>query len=496
MSLIPRDYQIRAVAKSREELRKGRRAVLLVSPTGSGKTFIACMIIKRAVAKNGRVLFLAHREELIRQASDKLTEFGVTHGIIKAGYPETLRRPVQVASVQTFRARADRLPQGFDLIIHDEAHRAVSNEHQIPRRLNPKAIALGLTATPCRLDGRGLMQAFDSMVKVASVQELVDLGHLAPTRVFTGPKIQGLNALHKQAGDYKQDELEEIVNNQGMVSEVVREWHRLAYGRSTVVFGSSVAHSKVICAAFLEKGISAVHVDGQMERTKENDERRAAFSGFQSGKYTVICNYGICTEGWDAPFCSCGIGARPTLSLALYLQMVGRIMRIDEGKTDALWLDFGNLTATHGYVTDPHRWTLDGLDKTAEENIVTQYKCKVCGLVLKSNPRWCPGCGTDTKAKENELFESVSDSGYILIEVKGRGPALSSRKVNPMLLRYLSDLKTAYLRGYKPGWADHRYKARTGGNPTDEMRDRSRYKTEVEIDAETGRTRRVWQVAP
>jgi DNA repair protein RadD len=494
MSLLtPRYYQNNAVTATREALRQGHKAVLLVAPTGAGKTFIACMIIKLAVARGSRVLFLAHREELITQTSAKLTEFEVSHGIIKAGFGESPYASVQVASVQSFRARAERLLQGYDLIIHDEAHRAVSEEHQIPRRLNPNAIAIGLTATPCRLDGQGLKGAFDHLIEVASVQELVDQGHLVSSRVFKGPKIKGLEKVHKQAGDYKADELSALVNTHDNVKGIVREWMRIAWGRPTVCFGSSVEHSKALCAEFNVNGIIAVHVDGTLKRTKEFDERAAAFSAFNSRRAMVLCNCGICTEGWDAPFCSCGIGARPTLSLSLYLQMFGRILRTCQGKKDALWLDFGNTTDTHGFVTDPHHWTLDGLDKKSEEKQKTLYKCKKCGAQMKSRPRYCPSCGVDTQPAQMDLMGGI-DSGYTVIEIKPEEPRPKPKPQGQSLqdILFLKDLKTAKEKGYKPGWAFGRYSHRTGRKPSAELVAKSTCKIKTEYDPRAGKEIRVW----
>jgi len=479
-----RDYQIKAISATREQLQQGRRAILLVSPTGSGKTIIASEIIRLAAQKKTRVLFLAHREELITQCSNKLKAFGVAHGIIKAGFEASPYQLVQVASVQTFRARAEKLQQGYGLIIHDEAHRAVSEEHMIPRRLNPSAIGLGLTATPCRLDGKGLKGAFDSLVEVSTPQELIDQGHLVPYRTFKSQKIRGLEQLHIQAGDYKQDELAEVMNNKHMVASVIREWSRIAYGRPTVVFASSVTHSKALCEEFNRHGVRAVHVDGTLNR----EDRAAVFQAFDSRKAMVICNYGICTEGWDCPKASCGIGARPTLSLALYLQMVGRILRLDDNKKDALWLDFGNLTDRHGYITDPHSWTLEGLDAEKEKAPGNKYKCKACGAILKSRPRFCPSCGIDTQAQAS--FDS-EDEGYILIEARPEAPRpveyLSS--TDKLFIRFLS---TAKQKQYKPGWANKQYQIRTGKYPDDTLLNKLPKSLKVKREVVDGKPTLVW----
>ena len=182
-----REYQTTAIDKIRNEFAKGKKKVLLVAPTGSGKTVIASSIIDQAVNKGKSCMFVAHRRELVMQCSRKLSDFDIFHGVLMANKSETEDARVQVASVQTFTARKDKTffnkPKA-DLIILDEAHRSVSNSFQELIKEYPESYIIGLTATPCRSDGRGLGNIYDELVEASSIKELINQGYLVPNRIL------------------------------------------------------------------------------------------------------------------------------------------------------------------------------------------------------------------------------------------------------------------------------------------------------------------------
>ena len=241
-----RPYQREAIGQFNGEVAAGRRRVLLVAPTASGKTVIAGAIIAEAAAEGRRILFLAHRRELIQQAGRKLYAGGVDHGIIQAGFSRRPGAPVQVASVQTLHARAIRsaamdLPPA-DMVVVDEAHHVRARTYQRLLLAFPEAIVLGLTATPCRGDGRGLGNVFDALIECPPVAELIAAGYLVPTKVYapTRPDLAGVKV---ERGDYVEKQLAERMDKPRLIGDVIGHWFKLGERRPTVVFATGVGHS-------------------------------------------------------------------------------------------------------------------------------------------------------------------------------------------------------------------------------------------------------------
>lgn len=330
-----RPYQTEVITEVDAAIEAGQRRVLLVAPTGSGKTVISSDIIKTTATRGRRVVFLAHRRELIRQASNKLHDAGIDHGIIQAGFPARPGERVQVASVQTLHARAIRstrmeLPPA-DLVVVDEAHHCTAQTYRAITDEYPDAIILGLTATPCRADGRGLGNTFSTLIECPSVAELIAAGYLVPTQVYapTRPDLKGVRV---ERGDYVESQLAERMDKQELTGDIVMHWHKLASNRRTVVFATSVAHSVNLRNEFRATGVMAEHLDGSTPR----EDRDAILARLASGEIDVVTNCQVLTEGWDCPAVSCLVLARPTKSIGLYLQMVGRVMRPAPGKSNAL----------------------------------------------------------------------------------------------------------------------------------------------------------------
>jgi superfamily II DNA or RNA helicase len=389
MSLALREYQVRALDACRAAIRSGKRRVLLVAPTGSGKTIIAAETIRSGIARGSRTLFLAHRRELLNQCHGRLLEFGVASSIIRADDPRLdPNQAVQVASVQTMARRLERFASdSFDLIIVDEAHHSRASTYaRILGHFHGVRAVLGLTATPIRADGRGLAESYDVLVEAAWMRELVQLGFLVPTRMYTAPDMD-LTGIHRRQGDYVLSELGERMNHEILVGNIVTEWQRLASDRRTVIFATTVAHSQSIAGRFVEAGIRAEHLDGGMNE----EERDASLKRVRSGATQIVVNCHLLTEGWDMPEIACCVLARPTKSLGLYLQMTGRALRPAPGKRDCIILDHANCFREHGGVGD-RQWTL-AADKPKAGGEAPKKICPGCGLIIALGIRECPECG-------------------------------------------------------------------------------------------------------
>jgi DNA repair protein RadD len=350
-----RDYQEHVVGVLPGELEKHRR-VVAVGPTGCGKTVVAAMLIEFMADK--RVLFVAHRRELINQAHATFARHGITAGVIMADddrvNPDAR---VQVASVQTLSARG--VKAGYDLIVIDEAHRALANGYQDIAKVMPGAMVLGLTATPCRTDGRGLGEFFDSMVAIAKPSDLYAAGHLAKPVTYVAPKEvadeveRATRGVRTRSGDYEPGGLGRAMNTRKLIGKIVEERQRLAPGVPTVLYAASVKHSRDIAAEFRAAGAKAAHLDGNTP----TDERDGILQGLSDGSIEVVCNYDVLVEGWDLRSLGCVILARPTQSVSRYLQMVGRVQRPWEGKAPIV-LDHAGNALRHGDPTKDRPWSL------------------------------------------------------------------------------------------------------------------------------------------
>jgi DNA repair protein RadD len=454
MKFEKRAYETRAVREIDERLDQHGK-VLAVGPTGCGKTVIASLLIKQR--KADRVLFLAHKYELVDQAHRRLADAGIRAGVWMAHdehihgtarIDKTAR--VQIASIQTAARRG--VPIDPDLIVIDEAHRAAADSYQSIVAKFPKAKLLGLTATPCRQDGRGLADSFADIYIIAKPSALYTSGHLAKPRTFAAPPavvadlVKQLKSVRTAAGDYNKAELEQVVDSQLLVGNVVSESIRLAPRVPKVVFAAGVKHSQRIAERFRRRGIKATHLDGNTPV----DERAAILGRLASGDLEVVSNVDVLSEGWDLPALGAVVIARPTKSLARFLQMCGRVQR-KYGNRIPLILDHGNNVLRHQVLPhDDIDWTLDNGsgDGGSGGGEPILYACPTCYTFVPTSERVCPECGTERPISERdrELKEKQAKLEEIRLahvaEIRSRIETIASRKNAPTgwVARVLSEM--------------------------------------------------------
>ena len=369
--------------------RSGAQAPLLVLSTGAGKTVVFAAITQAAAARGRRVLILVHRRELIHQASAKLTQAGVTHGIIAAGFQPS-DHPVQVASVQTLIRRIQHAAQP-DLIVIDEAHHGVAGSWRKVIDHWPNSLLLGVTATPVRQDGRGLGMVFDRLVLGPSTAELISGGFLCPARIYAPPPVADLTGIHRRAGDYAIDEAAERMDRPTVTGDAISHYQRIGAGQPAIAFCCNVKHAEHVCAAFNHAGVQAATLLGCTDPVR----RDATVAGFAAGAIHVLVTVDVVSEGFDIPAAGCAILLRPTQSLGLYLQQVGRVLRPAPGKTHAVVLDHVGNVHRHGFPDDHREWTLADRERRAGSTgqpAPSVRTCPECFAAFKPAPL-CPACG-------------------------------------------------------------------------------------------------------
>ena len=453
MSLTLRDYQAQAVQDLRAAYRQGARAPLLCLPTGGGKTIVFSAITAGAVDRGRRVLILVHRRELIRQASAKLAQIGVAHGIIAAGFPAS-DQPVQVASVQTLVRRLGVITWAPDLIVIDEAHHAVAGSWSQVLSHWPEAFRLGVTATPVRRDGRGLGAMFDRLVLGPSVQHLTAKGHLTPTQ-FYAPRIRFQEAnLRVRSGDYAPEQAAELLDKPTVTGDAIEHFQRLAEGRTAIAFCCTTQHAEHVAAQFRASGIPSQVVLG----TTDVDERQRVIDQLGSGDLRVLVSVDVISEGTDVPSVGAAILLRPTQSEGLYLQQVGRVLRPAPGKTHALILDHVGNVHRHGFPDDHREWTLDDRRRRTRTGQAAPCvrTCEACFAAFAPQPA-CPVCGTPCAVQPARQLKQVAGELQQLTREAVRQRTAERRKA-----RTLPELLAlARQRGYSPAWAYKVHHART-----------------------------------
>jgi superfamily II DNA or RNA helicase len=344
------------------------------------------------------------------------------------------------------------------LIIIDEAHHATAG--QWARILDhwPDAYRLGVTATPCRLDGCGLRSAFDAMVLGPSVADLIFTGYLSPARIYAPPVVADLSGVRRRAGDYANDQAAAAMDRPTVTGDAIAHYQRLAAGQQAIAFCCNVAHAVSVCDAFKTAGISAALLLGG------TGDRDQVVADFAAGIVRVLVTVDVVSEGFDVPAASCAILLRPTQSLGLYLQQVGRVLRPAPGKDAALILDHVANVTRHGFPDDPREWSLsEGIVRGGRGTPAPSVRtCPECYAAFKPAPI-CPVCGAQcAPVKSRAIRQLMGELKELKREsVQQRIAERDKAKRQRQAARTLSELLAlAKERGYSPGWAYRIHQAR------------------------------------
>ncbi len=329
--------------------------VLFQMPTGTGKTTVFSEIVRKAHAKSKKVLIVVHRTELVEQIADRLATFQVNAGIISANLKTTPDLDVQVATIQTLSRRAK---PPADIVIIDECHHAKANTYKKLWDIYPNARFLGVTATPVRINGEGFDDLFDILIPLGSLSYFFEKGYLAPIKHLVCG-IPDLSKVKQKMRDYDIQMLRNVMLDNTLMANLVESYQKYIPGKKTIVFAVDIEHSKEIIERYTNAGIPAAHLDA----TTPKKERKEILQKFRDGEYLILSNVDIVSEGFDVPDCEAVQLARPTKSLVLYLQQVGRCMRPAPGKENGIVLDNAGLWLEHGLSYIDREWTLEGKKK-------------------------------------------------------------------------------------------------------------------------------------
>jgi DNA repair protein RadD len=443
-------HQERTLAMLRHSIARGNRRILICCPTGSGKSVVKAVIIRDELAKSDPVLVTVPSITLVDQmvrilASEGVHELGDMQANHKLTAPMML---VQVACLATFARRGMAEP---GIVLVDEAH--INNRHlaRLMKRWR-NSLWLGWTATP-GTERLGLL--YDDLLIPTTTKELIETGHLSAFKVFA-PSHPNLSGIKMVAGDYKRGQLSERMCGSQLVADVVETWLRLGRGRPTLVFAVDRAHAKVLQQRFLAAGVRAEYVDAKTS----GEERDVIRERMERGETEVTVNIGCLTTGCDWPFVSCVVLARPTKSVMLYVQIVGRGLRTYPGKEFCLILDHSDTTLQHGFVTEIEWGPLDrgsaDVSGVRHKETVKPQACVRCHALMPKGERRCPECGHVIEVPKVRVGDGD------LVE-------LSRTKVTMLNQQswFSQLLWIAEQHGHEDGWVAHTFRRKFGQWPRD-----------------------------
>ena len=453
-----RPYQTDAINQMRTLMQKGCKSILYTAPTGSGKTALTAHMLHTAASKGMRSLFVVHRRELIKQSIEAFNKEGLRHGVISAGFIENREPAVQLASVQTLSRRLNRLGTPR-LIVWDECHHLASKSWSgLFSRFNG-AYHIGLSASPERLDGKGLGTYFSQIICGPSVQTLTAQGFLSPYKLYAPSRISTVG-LHTQMGDYVRSELSRVMDKPSIIGDAVAHYKKFCYGKRAIVFAVSIEHSKHIVEKFQQEGFNATHVDGETDA----DVRDRAVQDFKAGNIQVLSNVELFGEGYDCPAIEAAILLRPTQSLGLYIQQVGRALRPSEGKTTAIIMDHTGNCERHGLPDEERQWSLEGHSGASRKEGRVGISVKICPSCFAaqiSGFSACKFCGFVFPIESRKVQQKDGELSEVDINLL-RFQKTKSRRQQGMAQSMQELYEIGKARGMKNprGWAYYVFKAR------------------------------------
>ena len=434
MKISLRDYQKQVVSDTLKAINNGSKGVLIQLPCRSGKSFVMAKFVEMC---KGNSLILAHRNELLKQHQELIDEF-------------KLNNKCRLASVFT-EARHLNEYESPMIILIDEAHLSEASTYKkICEHYN--CLVIGFSATPTRLNGDRL-SLFDTLVNGVSVRKLIDSGNIADFDYYAPDIALDLSEIDTLGGDYNRKQLNEVMFKSAIYGDVIASYKKLGNNRQAIAYCSGINHSKRVCDEFNKNGISAVHIDGSMNK----NQRMQIMNEYRQGRYLILCNANIISEGITLPNASVGLLLRPTQSVALYIQQAMRVLTPDGGKRAVIIDCVGNYQR-HGLPDEDREWTLEGVKKKHRINNAdgsfTIRNCPRCFKVFKTANK-CPYCGYEYEVKGRELQE-MEDVRLRKINEQEKIAMKELKKLQRMEVgraRTKEDLiKIARQRGYKPGW--------------------------------------------
>ena len=400
---------------------KSEKNVMLQMPTGAGKTILFSSVINDIIkVPDSKILIIAHRKELLDQISSHLSKYNIEHGIIASNRKRSLEKNVQVASIQTLTHKNnEEITKNFvpDFIVIDEAHHTLAKTYDQLWKLYPRSWKLGVTATPCRINGAPFTNHFSELIRSLSVKELIEKGFLSDYTFYTENPDSDLSkailSIKKKSstGDYRIEDLLQNLNVERHVKKLILSYSTYANGLKGIVYCISIEHAHNICEAYKNIGVAAKYIDSKTPKT----EREQIVQDFKDGKIQVLVNVDIFSEGFDCPDVEFIQMARPTWSLSKYMQQVGRGLRTSPDKDKTIILDNAGMYARFGLPSDTRLWnaTFAGMD--FRDHYIGSVGSRNCYLRLKYENSsqlmlLVYNDGKDVYSMEDEVIEEVDVS--------------------------------------------------------------------------------------
>ena len=424
-----REYQAELIGRIRLAILYGHKSIVSVLGCGGGKSVIQAEIARSATDKGNRVLFLVHRKELCEQITNTFTRQGVNMDLCS------------VSMVQTVSRRLGQIPEP-KIIITDEAHHSTANTYKKIYNKFPAALRLGFTATPIRLNKGGLGEIYDELITSVSTQWLIENKYLSPYKYYS-VKLADTSGLHIKAGDYKADEVAELMQNKEIYGETVKQWERLAFNKKTIVYCASVEAAEETAEQFRQAGYTAASLSGNTPK----ELRARIMQDFRDSKLMILTNCELFGEGLDVPDCECTVLLRPTQSLTLYIQQSMRSMRYMPDKT-AIIIDHVGNCYLHGLPDDDRKWSLE--PKKKQENMVKIRECPNCFAVYSPKLDKCPYCGYAAVKEIQRKDKAVVEVD--LVEMKRQDDIKNTRLADADLKTWPEVVEFQKLHKYKFAW--------------------------------------------
>lgn len=435
MSIQLYPYQETIVQKVRQSYANGYRAPCVVAPCGAGKSIIIAEIARKTTKKGNRVLFLVHRRELIDQIKGTFGFVGVNLELVEFGMVQTIVRKLD---------KIDK-PQ---LIITDENHHGLAKSYRKIYDYFSDVPKLGFTATPVRLNGKGLGDINDILIEEVDASWLIDNEYLSPYKYYAPKLIDDEKLKLNSMREFSSTSMESAMSDKKIHGDAIKHYKNLAGGEQAIAYCHNIAASKHLAEEFNKQGISAAHLDGATPKKI----RDSIIQQFRDREIKIISNCDIIGEGFDVPDCSTVIMLRPTESLSLFIQQSMRGMRYRPGKTSII-IDHVDNVRRHGFPDMERSWDLEGKKKSKQENTVIVRECVNCYAVFPGGMIICPECGHEHKVEREETDYEVDETA-VLEEVKADDIVLDFREPEDCTsMKELIELGEN--RGYKnpKGWA-------------------------------------------